>query len=85
MAAAIVSLAALVVMMPNVVSVTPLEGGESVAVSGALTFGNVGTQAMFAGVIIGLIATELFCMDLRDQKAADRPGRQHPAVCWKII
>lgn len=60
MAAAIVSLAALVVMMPNVVSVTPLEGGESVAVSGALTFGNVGTQAMFAGVIIGLIATELF-------------------------
>ena len=26
-----------------------------------------------------------FCMDLRDQKAADRPGRQHPAVCWKII
>lgn len=60
MAVAIVSLAALVVMMPNVVSVTPLEGGESVAVSGALTFGNVGTQAMFAGVIIGLIATELF-------------------------
>ena len=60
MAAAIVSLADLVVMMPNVVSVTPLEGGESVAVSGALTFGNVGTQAMFAGVIIGLIATELF-------------------------
>ena len=38
MAAAIVSLAALVVMMPNVVSVTPLEGGESVAVSGAFNF-----------------------------------------------
>ena len=95
MAAAIVSLAALVVMMPNVVSVTPLEGGESVAVSGALTFGNVGTQAMFAGVIIGLIATELFVwisgikklqIDLGDSippsvgKSFKRSDPVHPAV-----
>ena len=28
--------------------------------TGALTFSNIGTQAMFAGVIIGLLATEVF-------------------------
>lgn len=82
MAAAIVSLAALVVMMPNVVSVTPLEGGESVAVSGALTFGNVGTQAMFAGVITG-DRNRTFCMDLRDQKAQIDLGDSIPPSVGK--
>ncbi|MGN0371235.1 MAG: PTS sugar transporter subunit IIC [Enterocloster sp.] len=59
-AAALISLATLVIMMPNTVTVTPVDASEGVAVSGVLTFGNVGTQAMFAGVIIGLLATEIF-------------------------
>lgn len=60
LAAAVISLATLVVMMPNTVSVTPVGAEEGVLVQGALTFGNVGTGAMFAGVIIGLVATEVF-------------------------
>lgn len=60
LAAAVISLATLVVMMPNTVSVTPAGAEESVLVQGALTFGNVGTGAMFAGVIIGIAATEIF-------------------------
>ena len=59
-AAALVSLASLIVMMPGSVSVTPVGGSEAVSVSGVLTFSNVGTQAMFAGILIGLAATELF-------------------------
>ncbi len=60
LAAAVISLATLVVMMPNTVSITPIGAEESVLAQGALTFGNVGTGAMFAGVIIGLVATEIF-------------------------
>lgn len=58
--AALIALATLVVMMPNMVSITPEGADQAVMVSGALTFSNIGTQAMFAGVIIGLVATEIF-------------------------
>lgn len=60
LAAAVISLATLVVMMPNTISITPLDGKDSVLAQGALTFNNIGTGAMFAGVIIGLVATEVF-------------------------
>lgn len=60
LAAAVISLATLVVMMPNTVTVTPVGAEEGVMIQGALTFGNVGTGAMFAGVIIGIVATEIF-------------------------
>lgn len=60
LAAAVISLASLVVMMPNVIGITPLDGSGEVLAQGALSFGNIGTGAMFAGVIIGLAATEIF-------------------------
>lgn len=46
--------------MPNMVSITPDGADQAVMATGALTFSNIGTQAMFAGVIIGLLATEVF-------------------------
>ncbi len=60
LAAAIISLAALIVMMPTTISVTPVGADAAVDVQGVLSFSNIGTQSMFAGVIIGLVATELF-------------------------
>lgn len=60
LAAAVISLAALIVMMPTTVMVTPVGSDAAAEVSGVLSFGNIGTQSMFAGVIIGLAATELF-------------------------
>lgn len=60
LAAAIISLSSLIIMMPNTLMITPLNATEAVEISGALTFSNIGTQGMFAGVIIGLVATELF-------------------------
>lgn len=59
-AAALVSLATLIVMMPGSVSVVPAGASDAVSVSGVLAFSNTGTQAMFAGILIGLAATELF-------------------------
>ena len=58
--AAVMALGTLIIMMPNTVPVTPLAAKKAVEVSGVLTFQNVGTTGMFAGIIIGLVATELF-------------------------
>lgn len=60
LAAAMISLASLIVMMPNTVSVMPNGAEKAVEVSGVLPFANLGTGAMFAGVIIALLSTELF-------------------------
>ncbi|WP_178196939.1 PTS sugar transporter subunit IIC [Ligilactobacillus sp. Marseille-Q7487] len=60
LAAAMISLAALVAMMPNTVSLVPDGAKKAVDVSAVLPFTNLGTGAMFAGIITALIATELF-------------------------
>lgn len=57
--AALVSMATLVVMMPNSVNIADING-DMVDLAGVLPFSNLGTGAMFAGVIIGLVSTEVF-------------------------
>lgn len=59
LSAALVSMATLVVMMPNTVNVQDVNG-NLVDVAGVLPFANLGTGAMFAGIIIGLLSTEVF-------------------------
>ena len=60
LAAAIIALSSLIVMMPNVLEVTPVGAEKGVQVSGILGFSNIGTTGLFAGIIIGLITCELF-------------------------
>lgn len=59
-AAALISLSTIIVMMPDTVSLMPAAAAESVMVQGVLTYSNLGTRGMFAGVFIGLAATEVF-------------------------
>lgn len=58
--AALVAIASLVIMMPNSITLDTVADGSAVEVAGALSFNNLGTSGMFAGVIIGLISTEIF-------------------------
>lgn len=60
LAAAMISLASLIVMMPNTVALIPDGASAAVDISNVLPFANLGTGAMFAGVIVALISTELF-------------------------
>ncbi|WP_209686240.1 PTS sugar transporter subunit IIC [Lactobacillus colini] len=60
LSASMVSIATLVVMMPNVVQIIPDGAKKAVSISAAMPFSNLGTGSMFAGVIVGLLATELF-------------------------
>ncbi|MGM9613529.1 MAG: PTS sugar transporter subunit IIC [Butyricicoccus sp.] len=59
-AAAMISLASLIVMMPLTISAKPVGAEDAVMLEGLLSFGNLGTNSMFAGIIIGLLSTELF-------------------------
>lgn len=77
-AAALVSLATLIIMMPGSVTVVPDKASEGVAVSGVLSFANTGTQAMFAGILIGLAATELFIYVARIKKLQINMGDSIP-------
>ena len=60
LAAALIALASLIVMMPNTVSLIPDGMETAVSISGTLPFSNIGTQSMFAGILIGLLVTEMF-------------------------
>ncbi|TGD23982.1 PTS sugar transporter subunit IIC [Companilactobacillus suantsaicola] len=59
-AAAIISLASLVMTMPLSLSVIPTGAKKAVDVSGLMSFNNLGTTGMFGGIIVGLLATEIF-------------------------
>jgi PTS system cellobiose-specific IIC component len=58
--ASIMALATLVVMMPLSMAVTDVTGDIESTVSGILSFSKLGTSAMFGGIVIGLLETELF-------------------------
>lgn len=59
--AAIVAISSLIMVMPlNIALSSAKDATKSLTVTGGLGFNNLGTTGMFAGIIIGLLATELF-------------------------
>ncbi|WP_461202213.1 PTS sugar transporter subunit IIC [Enterococcus sp. N342-3-1-2] len=54
------ALSVLVVIMPFATTVTPIDAESAVDVIGIMRFSDLGTQGMFAGIIVGLLSTELF-------------------------
>jgi PTS system cellobiose-specific IIC component len=58
--AVVIALSSYIMMMPMKLEVVPEGGKAVVTVSQMLSFGNIGSTGIFAGVIIGLLSTELF-------------------------
>ncbi|MFP9128884.1 PTS transporter subunit EIIC [Niallia sp. BSM11] len=83
LASAAIALATLVIMMPNTVSLTPAGAEKAVDITGVLTFGNLGTTGMFAGIIIGLVATEIFIKVSSIKKLAISLGDNIPPAVSK--
>lgn len=78
LAAAMISLATLIIMMPGTISAIPVGAEEEVVLQGLLSYGNLGTNSMFAGIIIGLLATELFIRISNIKKLQVNLGDQVP-------
>lgn len=81
--ASVMSLATLIVMMPLQTSVSPVSGEVEVLVTGALTFSNLGSSSMFAGIIIGLVETELFIYFSKREKLKINLGEGVPPAVAK--
>jgi len=76
--AGIISMASLIMMMPLSVQLIPNGAKKMTDISGVLSFGNLGTTGMFAGIIIGLLATELFIRLTKIKHLQIRLGDQIP-------
>lgn len=72
-----VAIAALIVMMPQTLNIQGIEGNEFQA-TGYLSYGNLGTTSMFAGIIIGLLSTELYLKLSSVEKLKVRIGGDVP-------
>ncbi len=58
--AVIIAICSFIIMMPMQVDLVPLGAKTTVSITQVLTFANIGTTGIFAGVIIGLLSTEIF-------------------------
>lgn len=58
--AVIIAICSLIIMMPIQIELAPIGEKTTVSITQVLSFSNIGTTGIFAGVIIGLLSTELF-------------------------
>ena len=58
--AVVIAVSSFIIMMPMRLQVTPVGSDAAVNVTQVLTFANIGSTGIFAGVLIGLLSTELF-------------------------
>lgn len=58
--AVIIAICSLIIMMPIQIELVPVGEKTTVSITQVLSFSNIGTTGIFAGVIIGLLSTELF-------------------------
>lgn len=76
-AAAAMALACTFIVMPGSTSLTTL-AGKAVTVTGGVAYLYIGTQGMFGGIIVGLLATELFIKLAKIKKLQINLGDQVP-------
>ena len=77
-AAAILSLACLVVMLPATISAIPDGAKTAVDLTGYISYSSLGTGSMFAGIIVGLLSSELFIRVSNIKKLQINLGDQVP-------
>nr|WP_318382244.1 PTS transporter subunit EIIC [uncultured Enterobacter sp.] len=58
--AVVIAICSFIIMMPMQLDVVPVGAKATVTVGQMLSFANIGSTGIFAGVIIGLLSTELF-------------------------
>lgn len=80
--ASIISMASLVVMMPMTVELTSVDNITN-SFTGVLPFSNLGTGAMFAGIIVGLLVTEFYIKVSTVKKLQINMGDQVPPAVGK--
>lgn len=81
--AAAVAMGSLLTFMPVTNAVLPIDSDNQVLVNGIVMFKNLGTQSMFAGVIVGLLVTEIFMRLASNKKFQIKMGENVPPQIGK--
>lgn len=81
--AAMIALATLIVMMPLSIDVTAMNGKDIVTASSVISYSNLGTSSMFAGIIIGLVETEFFILLAKNKHLKINLGEGVPPAVAK--
>lgn len=76
--AVIIAICSFIIMMPMQVDLVPLGAKTTVSITQVLTFANIGTTGIFAGVIIGLLSTEIFIRITRLERLKISLGENVP-------
>ena len=82
-AATAIATSGLFIMMAMNHTVTALDGKTTVDVAGIVTYSELGTQGMFAGIIVGLLATEVFIKLTKVKFLQINFGKQVPPAVGK--
>ncbi|MCJ0583635.1 PTS transporter subunit EIIC, partial [Enterococcus cecorum] len=82
-AATAIATSGLFIMMAMNHTVTALDGKTTVDVAGIVTYTELGTQGMFAGIIVGLLATEVFIKLTKVKFLQINFGKQVPPAVGK--
>ncbi|AUT06038.1 Lichenan permease IIC component [Streptococcus parauberis] len=74
----VVAISSLFVMLPIIKEVIPNGAEKAIEVSGLVTFKEIGTTGLFAGIIIGMLATEMFIKLTKNKHLRIRLGDDVP-------
>lgn len=81
--ATVIAISSLIIMMAVTNTLQPINSETVVEVAGVLTFGNLGAQGMFAGIIIGLVSTEIYLLLTRIKAMEINLGDEVPPAVSK--
>lgn len=59
---------AFLTLLPTMIETTPINAETAVEISGVISYGNIGSKGVFAAIITGLLATELYIRLTRSKK-----------------
>lgn len=74
---------AFLTLLPTLVQLTPVGADSAVQVSGIISYGNIGSKGVFAAIITGLLATELYIKLTRSKKLKINLGENVPPAVGK--
>lgn len=74
---------AFLTLLPTMIETTPINGETAVEISGVISYGNIGSKGVFAAIITGLLATELYIRLTRSKKLQVNLGDSVPPAVGK--
>lgn len=74
---------AFLTLLPIMIETTPIDSETAVKINGVISYGNIGSKGVFAAIITGLLATELYIRLTQSKKLKINLGDNVPPAVGK--